>query len=509
MLAYMGNNNNSSNSIFEPVNFRDESLPTATAIPVTDNMNEDNGIIMIDTSNLEGNGYIDSDGSGSSDINQYELNDILRLTNSDSEESNDIKDVDLTERKKVRGLCGFQNLGNTCFMNSILQCLMSNSLLVSIFLSKSFITSLEENMIKKIYKTYKIDTSSKINIKQEGFDKIMHDTITMDFYKIVEGYYYRNRTIIPKSFKERMGKERSCFKGYSQHDSEEALSMILDKIHEELVTTNNIKFRYISTGAINYLIVNKKFREFIKNDSIDIEVKKKITRMYIYYNRQNIDDFISLKAHIYWRKIIGKENSIIQDLFTGLFVSTVCCTVCGNKSGSFEPFNTLSLPIPSNSDSTLKDCLSNFSKEEILNGDNKWDCNVCKKKVKAFKIVTIFKLPQLLTIHFKRFKGIQIFTKISSNILFPLEEISLKNSLRSSLCENYERDKNIVYNVYGISCHIGGVNSGHYIAYCKNIINNQWYKFDDKDIYCRDKESVKKNTSSAYVIFLEQKKVEH
>ena len=93
--------------------------------------------------------------------------------------------------------------------------------------------------------------------------------------------------------------------------------------------------------------------------------------------------------------------------------------------------------------------------------------------------------------------------------MFPLEEISLKNSLRSSLCENYERDKNIVYNVYGISCHIGGVNSGHYIAYCKNIINNQWYKFDDKDIYCRDKESVKKNTSSAYVIFLEQKKVEH
>ena len=85
-----------------------------------------------------------------------------------------------------------------------------------------------------------------------------------------------------------------------------------------------------------------------------------------------------------------------------------------------------------------------------------------------------------------------------------MEGIKLGSLLRDGLCENYERDKDVTYDLFSTSNHIGSVNGGHYIAYCKNFINNEWYKFDDKDVYCCEKKSVVEKIKSSYIICLEK-----
>ena len=47
--------------------------------------------------------------------------------------------------------------------------------------------------------------------------------------------------------------------------------------------------------------------------------------------------------------------------------------------------------------------LSRFTAVEVLDGNNKYQCTKCKKKVRAFKRFTIDHAPHVLTIQFKRF----------------------------------------------------------------------------------------------------------
>jgi len=52
---------------------------------------------------------------------------------------------------------------------------------------------------------------------------------------------------------------------------------------------------------------------------------------------------------------------------------------------------------------TLYDCLNNFMIEETLQGNDKWYCNKCKDHVVASKKMEVYRSPEILIIHFKRF----------------------------------------------------------------------------------------------------------
>ena len=52
---------------------------------------------------------------------------------------------------------------------------------------------------------------------------------------------------------------------------------------------------------------------------------------------------------------------------------------------------------------TIYDCLSCFGQEETLAGNDKWYCSKCKDHVPAFKKVELYRTPEILCVHFKRF----------------------------------------------------------------------------------------------------------
>ena len=65
-------------------------------------------------------------------------------------------------------------------------------------------------------------------------------------------------------------------------------------------------------------------------------------------------------------------------------------------------------------------------------------------------------------------------------------------------------NQNAVYDLYGVIQHFGGVSFGHYIALCKNEINNKWYEYDDGNIVEKSIEEVEDNPS-AYLLFYKLK----
>jgi ubiquitin carboxyl-terminal hydrolase 8 len=169
--------------------------------------------------------------------------------------------------------------------------------------------------------------------------------------------------------------------------------------------------------------------------------------------------------------------SIITQLFTGLYSSTVTCLECNNKSVSFEPFNILQLPIPEKDKSTLNECLDEYTKPEKLDDDNKFYCSKCNKKVNSEKHLTLWNTPEYLIFQFKRFRsGFGMGHKVDTYIDYPIKDLSLKNNF------NKIRNKDYKYDLIGIVRHMGSLNGGHYVAYTKNPMNNLWYYYNDSNV---------------------------
>ena len=143
----------------------------------------------------------------------------------------------------------------------------------------------------------------------------------------------------------------------------------------------------------------------------------------------------------------------------------------------------------------INDCFKNFVKLEILKEDNEWYCPQCKKHQKAKKKMEIYEAPHILIIQLKRFSA---SSKIDTLVDFPIENLDL-----SQFVINKNNDKNLLYDLFAISNHFGGLGGGHYIAYAKNFKDKEWYEFNDSSVHRISKESLV--SSSAYVLFYRKK----
>uniref|UniRef100_A0A3Q2XW34 Ubiquitin carboxyl-terminal hydrolase n=1 Tax=Hippocampus comes TaxID=109280 RepID=A0A3Q2XW34_HIPCM len=183
------------------------------------------------------------------------------------------------------GVCGLTNLGNTCFMNSALQCLSNTPPLTEYFLQSSY---LEE-----------LNFSNPLGMKGE-IAEAYADVIK----QMWSGHHY---SVVPRVFKTKVGHFASQFLGYQQHDSQELLSFLLDGLHEDL---NRVK--------------NKEY----------IELRDAEGRP---------DQEVAEEA---WRNHRRRNDSVIVDTFHGLFKSTLICPQCQKVSVTFDPFCYLSIPLP-------------------------------------------------------------------------------------------------------------------------------------------------------------------
>jgi ubiquitin carboxyl-terminal hydrolase 4/11/15 len=184
------------------------------------------------------------------------------------------------------GITGSRNLGNTCYMNSSIQCFSNSIDLTYYFLSKE----------------YKKDINEKNKLGFEG-------DLAKQYYKILFSLWILNeKTIDLSEFKSTFSKKAKLFRGFNQQDAHEFITFLLDYLNEDL---NKIS----------------------KKPYEEIDEQKKY----------ELDLDCALR---FWDLNFRRNNSIITKLFTGQFKSTIICPLCKRISTSYDVFNTFSLPIP-------------------------------------------------------------------------------------------------------------------------------------------------------------------
>uniref|UniRef100_A0A7N6B9W6 Ubiquitin carboxyl-terminal hydrolase n=1 Tax=Anabas testudineus TaxID=64144 RepID=A0A7N6B9W6_ANATE len=207
--------------------------------------------------------------------------------------SNSYDYSDQSRQSERSGLCGLSNLGNTCFMNSAVQCLSNIPPLTDYFLKDKYTDELNED--------------NPLGMKGE---------IARAYAELIKQLWSGKYSYVtPRPFKTQVGRFAPQFSGYQQQDSHELLAFLLDGLHEDL---NRIRKKpYIQLKDAN----------------------------------GRPDKVVAEEA---WENHIKRNDSIIVDIFHGLFKSTLVCPVCSKVSVTFDPFCYLTLPLPMKKERTLE-----------------------------------------------------------------------------------------------------------------------------------------------------------
>ncbi|KAJ1408048.1 hypothetical protein B484DRAFT_456427 [Ochromonadaceae sp. CCMP2298] len=234
-----------------------------------------------------------------------------------------------------------------------------------------------------------------------------------------------------------------------------------------------------------------------------------------------------------WVRYLRLNDSVITDMFAGQLQSTVECLTCGHRSSTYDPFLDLSVPIYRDSDanqakgflgslrhsvagagdgkSTLEKCLEKFTMGEVLDNDNMYLCEKCSTKRKSIKTLSIYKTPQLLVVHIKRFRYSSSKSRgscrDSTDVHFPMEGLDLEPYVSADLppraLEGGGGRPAPVYDLVGVCNHHGGINSGHYIAHADTSgggsQQRRWMCFNDSRVSIANPSQIAGPT--AYVLF--------
>ena len=196
-----------------------------------------------------------------------------------------------------KGRVGLFNLGNTCYINCILQALSNN-----LDLNKYF-----------LFDFYKND----LNLKYISFESELTENFAEVFIKL---WQENEQVASPKKFVINFLQQNNQFSPGVEQDAHEFLSCLLSNLHER---------------------VNRAIPIQNSNDKSDKENEKENEKE---KEKKNIS--IEEQFKEYMKEDAKKNDSFIYELFTGHFISKTICDECNKECINFEPFNTLSLPIP-------------------------------------------------------------------------------------------------------------------------------------------------------------------
>ncbi|KAI9221456.1 hypothetical protein BC828DRAFT_380908 [Blastocladiella britannica] len=130
-----------------------------------------------------------------------------------------------------------------------------------------------------------------------------------------------------------------------------------------------------------------------------------------------------------------RDSSVISQIFQGQLRSELRCHACDTLSVSYSTFSTLSAPVPGEAGSSptpvhLNDCLHEFSRPHVLDGDNGWQCPECTVTRDATKTMAITKFPSVFIVHLMRFSfDGHAWNKIDQLVEFPVRPPSITTCL--------------------------------------------------------------------------------
>lgn len=273
---------------------------------------------------------------------------------------------------------GIVNLGNTCYMNSVLQVLNSTPL------SRYFLTD--------DYMNHLVSTGGASTRLINSFCSTLRELNWTDC----------RYSVSASSLKKAVGEYAPAFDNFQQQDANEFLRVLLDGLHIALNGNgdNNIVFPEIN-------------------------------------NSVGTDEELSRK---YWAQYYQKNASVIVDSCAFQERSMIFCPNCNNTSRSFNPTLSIEVPIPTTvSKATIEDCLSLYCREETLGNDSLYHCSNCSERVRAKKQLLLYSVPSILFISLKRFRLYGDFSstsKVNSDVFF-----SETLDLSPYMCSSFPKSK--------------------------------------------------------------------
>ncbi|CAH0718205.1 unnamed protein product, partial [Brenthis ino] len=342
--------------------------------------------------------------------------------------------------QREKKIVGLKNLGNTCFMNAVLQSL-NNIQEFSCYFSQLPSLEMKTNG-RKVY-------HSRSYTRQEMQDVVMAEELRKVLINLNTGGCGSKGAISPECLFLVIWKVVPRFRGYQQQDAHEFLRYMLDRLHTEL---------------LQLLPPDRAEGGFVPR----------------------------------------APSSIVTAVFGGTLQSEVRCLACGSESKKFDPFLDLSLELPDtgrhDAPVTLTDCLSSFVQIEELADTERYFCSSCKCKQKSTKQFWIRRLPNVLCLHLKRFRWHNYFrTKVDTSISFPLSALDMSRFVLANVPDTRRSGRgSFLYDLAAVIVHHGsGAGSGHYTAFAIN--EDQWFHFNDQTVRATDAGAVA--SCKPYILF--------
>uniref|UniRef100_U5EYW5 Ubiquitin carboxyl-terminal hydrolase n=1 Tax=Corethrella appendiculata TaxID=1370023 RepID=U5EYW5_9DIPT len=382
----------------------------------------------------------------------------------------------------IKRVVGLRNLGNTCFMNSVLQSL-SNIQEFSCYFNA--LPSLESKQIKQ--RAY-----HSRSFKENLDNVFVVEELRKVLLNLSQGGDGTKAAISPECLFLVIWKVVPQFRGHRQHDAHEFLRYMLDRLHTELQQVT-----ILTGGAITNLTpaITGTGTTTTNNQSTTTSATSTASTNSNSNNSKNGKDLNKMATLYPTINSLAKNtrNSIVTNVFGGILQSEVRCLICGMESKKHDPFLDLSLDIPEKFYSSdpdndtsvcnISDCLSSFTDVEELAETELYYCNSCKCKQKSTKRFWIRRLPNVLCLHIKRFRWNNFYrTKIDLRISFPINSLDMSQYVLNNGPET--RRSNSSCNIYDLAAvivhHGNGSSCGHYTSFA--IHNGMWMHFNDHTV---------------------------
>ena len=342
---------------------------------------------------------------------------------------------------------GFNNIGNTCYLNSGLQMLVQN-----------------KDFCKKVF----INRNTSDNLKK------MTDFI-IEYYNTEN-----NKSLTPNQIKGIVERIRPMFRGNRQHDSEEFIISLIEVLNDDIIL-NTIKLqnkilidKATSKNPNNNVI--KLFEDGVKVIELDYKQKKITIEKLMIAMRHIQSQFVTNEDAL--KRLPDIDNNSLKNLFEFDLQKQLRCEEpsCLDERFISSKEVLLTLPVNPNSNS-LDDCYNDFKETENL----EIDCEKCNKKQNTSSKFRIKSWGKNLIICLNRFKNDKRnSSKINKDITIPFE---------------WRHD----YHIRGGVIHSGNIGGGHYIYIGKN--NDTWAIYDDSNTHKITDTQAQGFLNKAYILF--------